>query len=84
MQHSLGRSVFLACSLSFASIVAADAIVDPQLAQRVAAGPGPHEVIVDFRAASDISSLSVLGVRFVRLPRLAMAGALLTMRCVPE
>ncbi len=78
MQHSLGRTVFLGVSLSFASIVAADAIVDPQLAQRVAAGPGPHEVIIDFRSANDISRLSVLGVRFVRMPRLAMAGALLT------
>jgi subtilisin family serine protease len=78
MQHSLGRSVFLAFSLSFAGIVAADAIVDPQLAQRLAAGPGPHEVIVDFRHSDDISRLSALGVRFVRMPRLAMAGALLT------
>jgi serine protease AprX len=78
MQHSLGRNVFLALSLSFAGIVAADAVVDPRLAQRIAAGPGPHEVIVDFRSANDISRLSVLGVRFVRMPRLTMAGALLT------
>jgi len=42
MQHSLGRNVFLALSLSFAGIVAADAVVDPRLAQRIAAGPGPH------------------------------------------
>jgi serine protease AprX len=78
MQDAIRRFGFAGATLLFAGVASAAAIIDPVLSQRLAAGPGPHQVIIDFRSSGDISRLSALGVRFKPLPRLAMAGAVLT------
>jgi len=78
MHHSLLRS--LAClAACFASLTAsAAALLDPALAQRIAASSGPHEVIVTFKKSGDAAALTALGVKFIPLQKLPMAGALLT------
>jgi serine protease AprX len=69
----------LSLFLAFGSAVAsAAAHIDPVLAQRLAAGPGPHQVVITFKRASDAGALSGLGVHFIPLTQLPVAGAVLT------
>ncbi|HZF25339.1 MAG TPA: S8 family serine peptidase, partial [Steroidobacteraceae bacterium] len=74
-----GKSFFvLVAGLLFAAAASAAAIIDPALAQRLASGPGPHEVVITFNKVSDSAALASLGVNSVRLQQLPMAGAKLT------
>lgn len=78
MQRTLGNLILVFTALLGAVAASAAAHIDPQLAQRLAAGPGPHEVVITFRQPSDSAALASLGVSFVPLQQLPMAGALLT------
>lgn len=64
--------------LLFSAITSAAALVDSALAQRIASSTGPHQVVITFKQPSGATALAGLGVNFVRLQRLPMAGALLT------
>lgn len=52
--------------------------LDPKLQQLMATEPGPFQVIVSFKNVSDISTLNLLGVSYLPLTVLPMAGAVLT------
>jgi serine protease AprX len=77
MFRSYGRAALVATLFLTAGVASAAAILDPVLAQRLS-GAGPHDVVITFNRAADASALSSLGVSFVRLPQLRMAGARLT------
>ena len=64
--------------LLLAGTASAAGLIDPALAQRLASGSGPHDVIVTFKTTSDANALAGLGVNFVALQQLPMAGARLT------
>jgi subtilisin family serine protease len=73
------RFIFITtAALLWSGITAAAALVDPVLSQRLFAGPGPHDVVITFKQASDSKALATLGVNFVSLRELPMAGARLT------
>jgi subtilisin family serine protease len=78
VQIASRRFIFVVAGLLFANAASAGGLIDPTLSQRLAAGAGPHEVIVTFKSPSDANALSGLGVNFVTLQQLSMAGALLT------
>jgi len=78
MKSFAGRVSVLIALLSCAGAALAAAHVDPALAQRLASGPGPYQVIVTFHRVEDSSALATLGVRFVPLKQLPMAGTVLT------
>lgn len=81
MQHVSSRFlafVSCACLCAFSTSLAAAALIDPVLEQRLASGAGPHEVVITFRQQADSGALASLGVNFVPLRQLPMAGALLT------
>ncbi len=65
-------------ALFYTGLASAAGFVDPVLAQRLAAGAGPHEVVITFKQPSDSTALASLGVNFIPLRELPMAGALLT------
>lgn len=62
----------------FAGVASAAGFVEPALELRLAAGSGPHDVIITFRQPSDSSALASLGANFIPLQQLPMAGARLT------
>lgn len=78
MQHAARQFFILLATLFFAGVASAAVRIDPFLEQRLSADPGPYEVVITFRQASDSAALSSLGVRFVPLRQLPMAGAVLT------
>jgi serine protease AprX len=69
----VGILASLICSLAFGA-----GSIDPTLQQRMASGPGPHQVIITFKRQGDAVALSVLGVNIKALRQLPMAGAALT------
>lgn len=77
MQSLLRLFTFVAALLACA-IASAAALIDPVLAQRVASGTGPHQVIITFKEPNAVTALASLGVPVIRLQRLPMAGAVLT------
>jgi serine protease AprX len=77
MFRSCGRAALVAALFLTAGVASAAAVLDPVLAQRLS-GAGPHEVVITFKRAADASALAGLGISFVRLPQLRMAGARLT------
>jgi len=64
--------------LLLAGAASASGTIDPALAQRLASGAGPHDVIVTFKNVADASALAGIGANFVALHELPMAGARLT------
>ncbi|MGH8309445.1 MAG: S8 family serine peptidase, partial [Steroidobacteraceae bacterium] len=78
MQNTVRRILFTTVTLLVAGVASAAAVIDPVLEQRLAAGPGPHEVVITFRRPDDSAALASLGVRFSPLPQLSMAGTVLT------
>jgi len=84
MQHVAKRQFVGLFTLLFlfvllrAGVASAEGFVDAALEQRLAAGAGPHDVVITFRQRSDSSALATLGVNFVALQELPMAGARLT------
>ncbi len=77
MFRSCRRAALAAALLLTAGVASAAAILDPVLAQRLSSA-GPHDVVITFNRAADASALANLGVQFVRLQQLRMAGARLT------
>lgn len=78
MLHITRRIFIVAATLLCADAASATGLIDPLLAQRLASGSGPHEVVITFRQPSDSAALASLGVNFVPLQQLPMAGAVLT------
>ena len=78
MKNLARRVSVIIAWLSCAGVASAAALIDPLLAQRLAVGAGPHQVIVTFRRAEDAAALATLGVHFVPLRQLPMAGAVLS------
>lgn len=88
MQHAAKRqlvnlatiffALFLLATILFAGVASAAGFVDPALEQRLAAGSGPHDVVITFKQQSDSSALASLGANFIPLQQLPMAGARLT------
>lgn len=76
--HSLLRFLAFVAALLACAIASAAALIDPVLAQRVASGTGPHQVIITFKQPNAVTALASLGVPAIRLQRLPMAGAVLT------
>lgn len=76
--HIAKSLLILVASLWFTGAASAAAIIDPTLAQRLASGPGPHEVVITFNKVSASATLASLGVNSARLQQLPMAGAKLT------
>lgn len=66
----------LLCAL--VSVFALGAILDPKLQQQMSSEEGPFEVIVTFTDRSHVHSLSSLGINYLPLTILPMAGAILT------
>lgn len=56
----------------------AEGILDPKLSQKMSSESGPFQVIVTFKALADVGSLSTLGVNYLALNVLPMAGAVMT------
>lgn len=72
----LFASIILGLAIS-AGPAAGQAIVDSKLAQAMNS-PGPYEVIVTFKEIGSVQRLSELGVPYLPLSVLPMAGAILT------
>lgn len=80
-RHFAHPAIGLALSaLAVAAMPAhADALLGPELQQRIAGMDGPHEVVVTFKSQDAVGSLgSELGVEVIALQTLPMAGAILT------
>lgn len=80
-RHFAHPAIGLALSaLAVAAMPAhADALLGPELQQRIAGMDGPHEVVVTFKTQDSVGSLgSELGVEVIALQTLPMAGAILT------
>jgi serine protease AprX len=77
MLRYCGSAAVATTLLLLAGVASAAAILDPVLAPRLS-NAGPHDVVITFERAADTSALAGLGVRFVRLPQLRMAGARLS------
>lgn len=74
-RSALGLAV--AAGLGFSSLASADALISPDLEQRLGAHP-THRVIVTFTDRSQLSRLSTLTTQVLPMKALPMAGALLT------
>jgi hypothetical protein len=78
MRRAIRHIFIITTALLCAGVASAAGLIDPLLAQRLAAGAGPHEVVITFKRASDSGALTALGVNFVPLKQLPMAGTRLT------
>lgn len=59
-------------------IVDAGGLLDPKLQQKMQSSAGPFQVIVTFKDLADVTNLNTLGVSYLALQTLPMAGVVLT------
>ncbi|GEM_PF-862673 len=84
MKHLIRLATLLVAALLLASMAFGQAVLDQKLQNKMLTEAGPFEVIVTFKDLADVNSLSVLGVNFLPLTTLPMAGAVLTASQIDE
>ncbi len=78
MRKKFRGGILIAVLLLGVATATGGGILDPKLQKKMVSETGPYQVIVTFKQLSDVNSLNSLGVSYLPLQTLPMAGAVLT------